>query len=97
VLEKDVADTMDSKVTIAEVRTRIGINDSLDAMILKQKLLYFGHVMRGNGLEKSIMLGMGSEARGRGRPRRRCQDEVVKTTGLNIWEAQEAKPWSLWI
>jgi len=39
-------------------------------MILKQKLSYFGHVMRGNGLEKSIMLGMESGARGRGRPRR---------------------------
>jgi len=53
-------------------------------MILKQKLSYFGHVMRGNGLEKSIMLGMGSTARGRGRPRRWWLDEVVETTGLNI-------------
>jgi len=46
--------------------------------------------MRGNGLEKNIMRGMGSGARGRGRPRRRWLDEVIETTGLNIWEAQAA-------
>jgi len=46
--------------------------------------------MRGNGLEKSIMLGMGGGARGRGIHMRRWLDEVVKTTGWNIWEAQEA-------
>jgi len=59
-------------------------------MILKQKLTYFGYVMRGNGLEKSIMLWMRGGARGRGRPRRQWLDEIVETTGLSIWEAQEA-------
>jgi len=61
-------------------------------MILKQKLTYFGHVMKGNGLEKSIMLDMGGRgrARGRSRPRRQWLDEMVETTGLSIWEAQEA-------
>jgi len=40
--------------------------------------------VRGNGLDKSIMLGMGSGARGRGRPRRRWLNEVVETTCLNL-------------
>jgi len=73
-----------------EIRSQIGLHVSLDAMILKQKLTYFGHVMRGKGLKNSIMLGMVGGARGRGRPRRRWLDEVVETTGLNIWEVQEA-------
>jgi len=74
-----------AKVTNAKVRTRIGLNDSLDAMILKQKLSYFGHVIRGNSLEKSILLGMASGARGRGRPRRRWLNEVVGNLGPLVW------------
>ena len=44
----------------------------LEALIKKQQLSYFGHIMqRENSLEKSIMLGMGGGARKRGRPRAR--------------------------
>ena len=78
------------KVTNDEVRRRIGTHLNLDALMLKHKLTYFGHVVRGNGLEKSIMLGMGEGGRGRGRPRRRWMDEVTESTGMKIWEAQEA-------
>ena len=42
----------------------------LEALIKKQQLSYFGHIMRSeNSLEKSMMLGMGGGARKRGRPR----------------------------
>jgi len=46
--------------------------------------------MRSNGLEKTVMLGMEGGARGSGRPRERWLIEVVDTTGVYIWEAQEA-------
>ena len=61
----------------------------LQGMITKQKLSYFGHVMRANGLEKSIMLGMGGGQRGRGRPRTRWLDEIQSTTGLNLQQLSE--------
>ena len=34
----------------------------------RQKLRYFGHIMRSDGLEKAIMLGMGEGKRKKGRP-----------------------------
>jgi len=48
--------------------------------------------MRSNGLEKTVLLGMGCGARGMGGPRRWWLDEVVETTGYKIGyrEAQEA-------
>ena len=68
---KCVADQIDAKM-------------SLQAMITKQTLSFFGHVMRANGLEKSIMLEMGEGQRGRGRPRTRWLDEIQSTTGLTL-------------
>ena len=42
----------------------------LEALISKQELSYFGHIMRREiSLEKSMMLGLGGGARKRGRPR----------------------------
>jgi len=47
---------------------QVGTTTSFLNLIEKQKLSYFSHVMRGDGLEKSIMMGMGDGSRGRGRP-----------------------------
>ena len=62
------------------------------------KLRYFGHVVRANGLEKSIMFGMGEGQRRRGRPRLRWLDEIVTLTekkleGLLIL-TQDKSRWS---
>ena len=56
---------------------------------MKQKLSYFGHIVRSTGLEKAIMLGMGKGQRKRGRPRRRWLDDVQDITGLSLQEAKE--------
>src|SRR6267154_4759457 len=79
-----------AKRTNKSVAEEISVNMPLQGMITKQKLSYFGHVMRVNGLEKSIMLGMGGGQRGRGRPRTRWLDEIQSTTGLNLHELSEA-------
>ncbi|KAG1714702.1 Lipase maturation factor 2 [Nymphon striatum] len=49
--------------------------------VVKMKLSYFGHVVRANGLEKSLMLGKMEGHRSRGRPRTRWMDGVLKATG----------------
>ena len=47
---------------------------SLEGLMLKLKLQYFGHLMRGtNSLEKTLMLGK-IEGRRRGQQRMRCLD-----------------------
>src|SRR5260221_3350322 len=79
-----------AKRTNRSVADQVNANMSLQGMITKQKLSYFGHVMRANGLEKSITLGMGQGQRGRGRPRTRWLDEIQSTTGLNLQQLSVA-------
>jgi len=50
------------------------------------KLRCFGHVVRANGLEISIMFGMGGGQRRRGRPRLRWLDEIETLTGKKLEE-----------
>jgi len=45
--------------------------------------------MRGDGLEKSIMMGMDDGSRGRGRPQTRWIDEVREMTGLPLYKLRE--------
>jgi len=52
--------------------------------------MYFGHVMRVNSLEKSVMTGMGVGARGRGHPKMRWLDEVIGSTKLSLYDLRSA-------
>jgi len=62
----------------------VGFAMPLQTRITKLKFYFFGHVLRGDGLEKSIMLGMGNGCRGRGGPRKRWPEEKIEITGLNL-------------
>jgi hypothetical protein len=63
---------------------------TLQEKATRQKLMYFGHVMRTNGLEKEMMLGCGEGKRGRGRPRMRWMDEIHERTAMSLAELREA-------
>jgi hypothetical protein len=76
--------------TNASVIADIGEETSLENKIAKLKLEYFGHVVRADGLEKSIMLGMGDGHRNRGRPRRRWLEDITELTGLRLQELKMA-------
>ena len=53
------------------ILNELGIEPRLMNEIDKQKLRYFGHIMRSDGLEKAIMLGMGE-----GKERKGTKNEV---------------------
>jgi len=79
-----------AKKSNAFVKEQVQPNLSLEQMILKQKLTYFGHIMRGDGLEKAVITGMSEGARRKGRPKKRWLDEIVEVTGLHIQQLKEA-------
>jgi hypothetical protein len=65
-------------------------NMSLGQRAARQKMAFFGHVMRANGLEKEMMLACGEGKRRRGRPRRRWMEEIHERTKMNLEELRDA-------
>ena len=60
---------------------------SLEGMMLKLKLQYFGHLMqRVDSLEKTLMLGGTGGRRRRGRQRMRCLDGITDSMHMSLGE-----------
>ena len=63
---------------------------SLEGMLLKLKLQYFGHLMgRVDSLEKTLMLGGIGDRRRRGRQRMRWLDGNTDSMDMSLSELQE--------
>ena len=57
--------------------------------MLKLKLQYFGHLMRTDSLEKTLMLGGVGGRRRRGRQRMRCLDCITNSMRMTLNKLQE--------
>ena len=63
---------------------------SLEGLMLKLKLQYFGHLIwRVNSLEKALMLGKIDGRRRRGRQRMRCLDGIIDSMDMSLKKLQK--------
>ena len=88
-LEKTLESPLDCKEINQSILKEIGPGISLEGMMLKLKLQYFGHLMRRVLMEKILMLGDIGGRRRRGRPRMRWLDGIMDSMYMSLSELRE--------
>ena len=85
VLEKTLESALDARRSNQSILKDINSEYSLEGLMLKVKLQYFGHLMqRANSLEKTLMLGKIEGRKKRGRQKMRWLDGIIKLMDINL-------------
>ena len=90
VLEKTLESFLDCKRTNQSILKEISLECSLEGLMLKLKLQYFGHlIQRADSLEKTLMLGKIEGRRRRGWQRMRWLDNITESMNMSLSKLQE--------
>ena len=90
VLEKTVESPRSARTSNQSILNEIGPGYSLEGMMPKLKLQYFGHLMRRVvSVEKTLMLGGIGGRREKGRQRMRWLDGIMDLMDLSLSEPRE--------
>ena len=90
VLEKILESPVTAKRANQSILKEISLEYSLEGLVLKLKLQYFGHLMRRtDSLEKTLILGKIEGRRRRGQQRMRWLDGIIESMDMGLGGLQE--------
>ena len=87
ILRISYKDYVTNKEVRAKIQQAIGPHEDL-TIVKRRKLQWYGHVSRSSGLAKTILQGTVKGGRRQGRQKKRLEDNIRESTGLEFAMSQ---------